>query len=189
MTVAVPSTPANYFHLLRRHVLDGVHRPMVVFTPKSMLRNKAAVSSVADFTDGKFESVIADHTVDPADVADRAADQRQALLRAGRLPDSRTSITDTAIVRLEQIYPVPRRKLAAPARRLPERHRLPLGAGGAGQPGRLDVPGAGAAGDAAQTDRHQAGAPAARWPRRPPGPPRVHEVEQAAVITAAFAAH
>ena len=60
MTVAVPSTPANYFHLLRRHVLDGVHRPMVVFTPKSMLRNKAAVSSVADFTAGKFESVIAD---------------------------------------------------------------------------------------------------------------------------------
>ena len=45
MTVAVPSTPANYFHLLRRHVLDGVHRPMVVFTPKSMLRNKAAVSA------------------------------------------------------------------------------------------------------------------------------------------------
>ena len=44
MTIAVPSTPANYFHLLRRHVLDGVHRPMVVFTPKSMLRNKAAVS-------------------------------------------------------------------------------------------------------------------------------------------------
>ena len=78
MTVAVPSTPANYFHLLRRHVLDGVHRPMVVFTPKSMLRNKAAVSSVADFTDGKFESVIADTTVDPASV-------RTVLLTSGKL--------------------------------------------------------------------------------------------------------
>jgi 2-oxoglutarate decarboxylase len=44
MTVAVPSTPANYFHLLRRHALDGVNRPLVVFTPKSMLRNKAATS-------------------------------------------------------------------------------------------------------------------------------------------------
>ena len=53
MTVAVPSTPANYFHLLRRHVFSGVRRPMVVFTPKSMLRNKAAVSSVADFTERK----------------------------------------------------------------------------------------------------------------------------------------
>ena len=68
MTVAVPSTPANYFHLLRRHALDGVHRPMVVFTPKSMLRNKAAVSAVADFTTGRFESVIDDSTVDPAQV-------------------------------------------------------------------------------------------------------------------------
>ena len=110
MTVAVPSTPANYFHLLRRHVLDGVHRPMVVFTPKSMLRNKAAVSSVADFTAGKFESVIADQSVDPAAV-------RTVLLTSGKLYYEldnyrRThNITETAIVRLEQIYPVPRRKL------------------------------------------------------------------------------
>ena len=51
MTVAVPSTPASYFHLLRRHALDGIRRPLVVFTPKSMLRNKAAVSDVEDFTD------------------------------------------------------------------------------------------------------------------------------------------
>jgi len=51
---------------------------MVVFTPKSMLRNKAAVSSVADFTGGKFESVIADHTVDAADV-------KTVLLTSGKL--------------------------------------------------------------------------------------------------------
>ncbi|MGL4306527.1 MAG: multifunctional oxoglutarate decarboxylase/oxoglutarate dehydrogenase thiamine pyrophosphate-binding subunit/dihydrolipoyllysine-residue succinyltransferase subunit, partial [Mycobacteriaceae bacterium] len=60
MTVSVPSTPANYFHLLRRHATDGVHRPLVVFTPKSMLRNKAAVSKIEDFTTGKFKSVIDD---------------------------------------------------------------------------------------------------------------------------------
>src|SRR4029078_1484619 len=127
MTVAIPSTPANYFHLLRRHVLDGVHRPMVVFTPKSMLRNKAAVSSVADFTHGKFESVIADHGVDAADV-------KKVLLTSGKLYYELDAyrkahkITDTAIVRLEQIYPVPRRKLqhlldASPsATELPARH-------------------------------------------------------------------
>ena len=46
MTVAVPSTPANYFHLLRRHTNDGIRRPLVVFTPKSMLRNKAATSDL-----------------------------------------------------------------------------------------------------------------------------------------------
>ncbi|MDM2423101.1 multifunctional oxoglutarate decarboxylase/oxoglutarate dehydrogenase thiamine pyrophosphate-binding subunit/dihydrolipoyllysine-residue succinyltransferase subunit, partial [Mycobacteroides abscessus] len=62
MTVAMPSTPANYFHLLRRHALDGITRPMVVFTPKSMLRNKAAVSDIKDFTDRKFRSVLEEPT-------------------------------------------------------------------------------------------------------------------------------
>ncbi len=110
MTIAVPSTPANYFHLLRRHVLDGVHRPMVVFTPKSMLRNKAAVSGVQDFTQGKFESVIADASIAPLHV-------KRVLLTSGKLYYELDAyrkahdITDTAIVRLEQIYPVPRRKL------------------------------------------------------------------------------
>jgi len=66
MTVAVPSTPASYFHLLRRHVLSGVRRPMVVFTPKSMLRNKAAVSAVSEFTEGKFQMVIPDASKAPA---------------------------------------------------------------------------------------------------------------------------
>jgi len=111
MTVAVPSTPANYFHLLRRHVFDGVHRPMIVFTPKSMLRNKAAVSPVEDFTAGKFQSVIPDASVDPAEV-------KKVLFTSGKLyweMDAyrrANDITDTAVVRIEQIYPVPKRKLA-----------------------------------------------------------------------------
>src|SRR5204863_3895352 len=60
MTIAVPSTPSNYFHLLRRHALDGVMRPLIVFTPKSMLRNKAVVSPLSDFTGGGFHEVIDD---------------------------------------------------------------------------------------------------------------------------------
>ena len=60
MTVALPSEPANYFHLLRRHALDRISRPLVVFTPKSMLRNKAAVSPLPDFTGGRFREVIDD---------------------------------------------------------------------------------------------------------------------------------
>ncbi len=112
MTVAVPSTPANYFHLLRRHVFDGVHRPMVVFTPKSLLRNKAVVSSVEDFTEGKFASVLPDASVEPREV-------KRVLMCTGKiyyeLEEYRRShgITDTAIVRLEQIYPVPKRKLSS----------------------------------------------------------------------------
>jgi len=62
MTIAMPSTPSNYFHLLRRHALDGIKRPLIVFTPKSMLRNKAAVSDIKDFTEIKFRSVLEEPT-------------------------------------------------------------------------------------------------------------------------------
>ncbi len=113
MTVAMPSTPANYFHLLRRHAMDGIHRPLVVFTPKSMLRLKAATSSVEDFTEGKFTSVIDDPAQpDPAGV-------RNVVLCTGKLYyelaayRDKHGITDTAVVRLEQLYPLPHRKLGA----------------------------------------------------------------------------
>ncbi|MFC4853593.1 multifunctional oxoglutarate decarboxylase/oxoglutarate dehydrogenase thiamine pyrophosphate-binding subunit/dihydrolipoyllysine-residue succinyltransferase subunit [Actinophytocola glycyrrhizae] len=114
MTVAVPSTPANYFHLLRRHALDGVQRPLVVFTPKSMLRNKAAVSSVEDFTEeARFNSVIDD----PANPGPKEV--RKLLLVSGKLyyelaheRDARGA-SDVAIVRLEQLYPVPVKRLGA----------------------------------------------------------------------------
>ncbi len=113
MTVAQPSTPANYFHLLRRHALDGVHRPLVVFTPKSMLRLKAAVSPVEDFTSGRFASVLDDPMVaDPSAV-------RRVLLCSGKIcyelnaARQQRGVDDTAIVRIEQLYPVPKRRLAA----------------------------------------------------------------------------
>ncbi|MPZ64507.1 MAG: multifunctional oxoglutarate decarboxylase/oxoglutarate dehydrogenase thiamine pyrophosphate-binding subunit/dihydrolipoyllysine-residue succinyltransferase subunit [Pseudonocardiaceae bacterium] len=111
MTVAVPSTPANYFHLLRRHALDGVHRPLVVFTPKSMLRLKAAVSPVDDFTQGRFASVLEDPMIDdPAKV-------RRVLLCSGKISyelnvaRQKRGIDDIAIVRVEQLYPVPKQRL------------------------------------------------------------------------------
>jgi multifunctional 2-oxoglutarate metabolism enzyme len=119
MTVAQPSTPANYFHLLRRHALDGVHRPLVVFTPKSMLRLKAAVSPVEDLTSGRFASVLDDPTVtDPSAV-------RRVLLCSGKISyelnaaRQQRGIHDTAIVRIEQLYPVPKRRLAAALDRYP----------------------------------------------------------------------
>ncbi|WP_075977048.1 multifunctional oxoglutarate decarboxylase/oxoglutarate dehydrogenase thiamine pyrophosphate-binding subunit/dihydrolipoyllysine-residue succinyltransferase subunit [Actinokineospora bangkokensis] len=113
MTVALPSTPANYFHLLRRHALDGVQRPLVVFTPKSMLRNKAATSPVEDFLpETRFQSVIDDASADPAQVT-------KVLFVSGKLyyelvaEREKRGATDTAIVRVEQLYPVPEKKLAA----------------------------------------------------------------------------
>ena len=60
MTVAYPSTPASYFHLLRRQAYARPRRPLIVFTPKSMLRLKAAASAPEDFTTGTFRPVIPD---------------------------------------------------------------------------------------------------------------------------------
>ena len=83
MTVAMPSTPANYFHLLRRHLLDGIQRPLIVFTPKSMLRNKAVVSDIREFTETKFRSVLEEPTYQDG-IGDRSKVKR-ILLTSGKL--------------------------------------------------------------------------------------------------------
>jgi 2-oxoglutarate decarboxylase len=115
MTVAMPSTPANYFHLLRRHAMDGIHRPLIVFTPKSMLRNKAAVSDIRDFTEQNFRSVMEEPVYTDGD-GDRSKVTRVLLtsgkvyydLAARKLKDNRD---DVAIVRIEQLYPLSKRRL------------------------------------------------------------------------------
>ena len=111
MTVAMPSTPASYFHLLRRQAYAQPRRPLIVFTPKSMLRLKAAASAVEDFTTGHFRPVIPDPwptggtTVDPHRV-DRV------LLCSGKVyydlvtERTRRGDTRTAVVRVEQLYPL-----------------------------------------------------------------------------------
>jgi 2-oxoglutarate decarboxylase len=117
MTVAMPSTPANYFHLLRRHALDGIHRPLIVFTPKSMLRNKAAVSDIRDFTEQKFRSIMEEPTYTDGD-GDRSKVTR-ILLTSGKIyydlaaRKSKENRDDIGIVRVEQLYPLPKRRLNA----------------------------------------------------------------------------
>ena len=116
MTIAVPSTPANYFHLLRRHALDGVQRPLIVFTPKSMLRNKAAVSDIRDFTETKFHSVLEEPTYAEG-IGDRGKVTRMLLtsgkiyyeLAARKAKDNRD---DVAIVRIEQLAPLPFKRIS-----------------------------------------------------------------------------
>ena len=115
MTVAMPSTPANYFHLLRRHAKDGIHRPLIVFTPKSMLRNKAAVSDIRDFTEQKFRSIMEEPTYTDGD-GDRSKVKR-ILLTSGKIyydlaaRKAKENRDDVAIVRVEQLYPLPKRRL------------------------------------------------------------------------------
>ncbi len=115
MTIAVPSTPANYFHLLRRHGLDGIQRPLIVFTPKSMLRNKAAVSDLKDFTEHKFRSVMEEPTYTEG-TGDRTKVKR-ILLTSGKIyyelaaRKAKEQRDDVGIVRVEQLAPLPRRRL------------------------------------------------------------------------------
>jgi 2-oxoglutarate dehydrogenase E1 component len=119
MTVAMPSTPASYFHLLRKQAYARPRRPLIVFTPKSMLRLKGATSDVQDFTTGTFEPVIGDRTVDPA-VVDRV------VLCSGKiyydLLGRRTANQDerTAIVRVEQLAPLPVEQILAEVGRYPD---------------------------------------------------------------------
>ena len=116
MTMAMPSTPANYFHLLRRHSLDGIQRPLIVFTPKSMLRNKAVVSDIRDFTETKFRSVLEEPTYQDG-IGDRSKITR-ILLCSGKLyydlaaRKAKDNRDDVAIVRIEQLEPLPNRRLA-----------------------------------------------------------------------------
>ncbi|MEU7408993.1 multifunctional oxoglutarate decarboxylase/oxoglutarate dehydrogenase thiamine pyrophosphate-binding subunit/dihydrolipoyllysine-residue succinyltransferase subunit [Streptomyces sp. NPDC042638] len=118
MTVAMPTSPSNYFHLLRWQVHNPHHKPLVVFTPKSMLRLKAAASKAEEFTNGQFRPVIGDSTADPAAV-------RRVVFCAGKvyydLEAERTKrgATDTAIIRIERLYPLPGDELQAEVNKYP----------------------------------------------------------------------
>jgi multifunctional 2-oxoglutarate metabolism enzyme len=111
-TVAQPSTPANYFHLLRRQALSGRRKPLVVFTPKSMLRLRAAASAPEDFTAGTWAPVIDDpHAASPEAV-------RRVVLTTGKAyydldkQRGKSGRDDVAIVRIEQLYPLPAAELS-----------------------------------------------------------------------------
>jgi 2-oxoglutarate dehydrogenase E1 component len=118
--VAQPSSPASYFHLLRQHSLGEEHRPLIVFTPKSMLKRKEAASQPADFAEGTFQRAIPDAQVDP----DRV---EKVLLCSGRITwDLMTARKKqegenptTAIVRIEQLYPRPVEEIKAELGRFP----------------------------------------------------------------------
>ncbi len=104
MTVAQPSNPASYFHLLRWHMKNPARRPLIVFEPKSMLRLKAAASGLADFTTGSFRPLIEDPTVTNATRVIFCSGKIYWDLVAER---EKLGENGTAIVRLEQLYPFP----------------------------------------------------------------------------------
>lgn len=117
ISVVTPTTPAQSFHMLRRQMLRGTRKPLVVMTPKSMLRHKLSVSTLDDLAKGSFQTLIPDSTAKDAKKATRV------VVCGGKVyydlveDAEKRGLTDVAIVRVEQLYPFPRAELTAELKR------------------------------------------------------------------------
>ena len=117
--VCIPSTPAQVFHMLRRQAVRPLRTPLVVMTPKSLLRHKEAVSQLEELAEGAFQTVI-----DETDAIDPQAVKRVVLCSGKVFYDLRAArrereLDDIAIIRIEQMYPFPRLDLQAVLERYP----------------------------------------------------------------------
>jgi 2-oxoglutarate dehydrogenase E1 component len=119
MQVAYPTTPANYFHMLRRQMLRDFRKPLVVMTPKSLLRHKLAVNAAADFTgESHFRRILSD-LAGPAE-----RDVRRLVLCTGKIAyelmeaRDKAGLADVSVVRIEQLYPFPSEPLVTRLKRM-----------------------------------------------------------------------
>jgi 2-oxoglutarate dehydrogenase E1 component len=111
--VCIPSTPAQMFHMIRRQILMGTRKPLIVMTPKSLLRNKASTSTLDELTSGGFRLVI-----DDADISGKEKVKRVVLCSGKVYYDliealASTQQQDIAVVRVEQLYPIPHTELSS----------------------------------------------------------------------------
>jgi 2-oxoglutarate dehydrogenase E1 component len=119
MQVCVPTTPAQMFHMLRRQMLRDCRKPLIVLTPKSLLRHKLAVSSLDELANGGFQLVIPDTTAKPGQKT------RRVVLCSGKVyydlieDAARRGVNDVAILRVEQLYPFPRKEITAELAKYP----------------------------------------------------------------------
>lgn len=110
MQVCDVTTPANFFHLLRKQVKQPFRKPLIVFTPKKLLRHPKAVSSIKEMSKGSFQMVIEDNSVDKKKV-------NKVVLCTGKMyyemmeEREKRGVTDMALIRLEQLYPFPQKAL------------------------------------------------------------------------------
>jgi 2-oxoglutarate dehydrogenase E1 component len=113
MQVCVPSTPAQMFHMLRRQMLRSLRKPLIVMTPKSLLRHKQSVSELKELTHGRFQQIITDVSERPA------AAVRRVVFCSGKVyfdlleQREQRDLRDVAVVRIEQLYPFPTDEYAA----------------------------------------------------------------------------
>ncbi|MBO4120917.1 2-oxoglutarate dehydrogenase E1 component [Cupriavidus gilardii] len=119
MQVCQPTTPAQIFHLLRRQMIRLFRKPLVIMTPKSLLRNKDAVSPLSDLAKGHFETVIGEHE------ELNASKVKRVIMCSGKVyydlvaTRKERGASDVAIIRLEQLYPFPHKAVAAELKKYP----------------------------------------------------------------------
>jgi 2-oxoglutarate dehydrogenase E1 component len=119
MQVCVPTTPAQIFHLLRRQMVRDFRKPLIVMSPKSLLRHKEAVSTLDDLAQGHFHTVIGD------DAGLEAKDVRRVIVCSGKVYYDllayrrENKIADIAVIRLEQQYPFPHADFKAEVAKYP----------------------------------------------------------------------
>ena len=120
MQVVQPTTPAQIFHLLRRQMIRTFRKPLVIMTPKSLLRNKEAVSPLSDLARGAFQTVLGetDASIDPKAV-------KKVVLSTGKVyydllvARRERELKDVALLRVEQLYPFPHKALEAELKKYP----------------------------------------------------------------------
>lgn len=121
--IVYPSTPAQYFHMLRRQVVRSWRKPLFVMTPKSLLRNPDCVSTMADLSEGRFHRMLGDETADPKKV-------KRILLCSGKIyydlaaARKERGLDNVAILRVEQLYPMAEEVLYTAL--APYRHDAPV---------------------------------------------------------------
>ena len=122
--VCTPTTPAQMFHMLRRQMLHSTRKPLVVMTPKSLLRNKHSVSSMDDLASGAFQDLIPDtRCKDPSKAGRVVICGGKVYYDLVEAADAK-GLDDVAIVRVEQLYPFPRTQLAAELKRFANAHEV-----------------------------------------------------------------
>ncbi|MFW5329453.1 2-oxoglutarate dehydrogenase E1 component [Hydrogenophaga sp. ZJX-1] len=122
MQIVQPTTASQIFHILRRQVIRNLRKPLVIFTPKSLLRNKDATSPLSEFTKGSFQTVIPESNADVVKNADKV---KRLICCSGKVyydlvkkRDERGD-DDVAILRVEQLYPFPHKVFGAEVKKYP----------------------------------------------------------------------
>jgi 2-oxoglutarate dehydrogenase E1 component len=110
MHIVLPSTPSNFYHVLREHMYQNFRVPLIIFTPKSLLRHPACISTIDELSAGNFEEIIDDNNVDTDQV-------RRIVFCTGKLyydlleEKEKHQATDIALIRIEQLHPFPKKQI------------------------------------------------------------------------------